>query len=344
MKKHEKESLFKSISIFFFTLSILSTIIIYVYYEEQNRQLQNSILEQMRIYNLDFNNPDFSMDIVSKTKAMQLNKLYMDKDKLYSYFSIPTTDLSLLKVIYPIKNYNKRLSNLRIKVILIYIFVLIILLIFSISYAFYTLAPMKSAYHLLETFLKDIIHDLNTPITSISLNTRLLKKKCSDPSIERIELSSKFMGTLYQNLEIFIRDLPLNKKELSLYSLIKDRINYFQQLYPLISIEFSGENYMLYSSETALIRILDNLLSNACKYNKPNGKVFIKLSKKELIIHDTGIGIKAPAKVFERFYKETDRGIGIGMSIVKKLCIALDIKISIESEINVGTKISLLFP
>jgi two-component system OmpR family sensor kinase len=123
---------------------------------------------------------------------------------------------------------------------------------------------MKNAYLLLETFLKDIIHDLNTPITSISLNVQILKKKYSDSSINRIELSSKLIGTLYQNLEIYIRNLPLEKKEFDLYPLIEERISYFKQLYPLISIEFSGKECILYSSETGIIRIIDNLLSNAC--------------------------------------------------------------------------------
>jgi two-component system OmpR family sensor kinase len=343
LKKHELESLIKSVSIFFFTLSILTTIIVYIYYKEQSRQLQNSVLEQMKVYNLDFKNPDFLMDIVAKTDDKELNKLYINKNALYTYFTMPTVNSSLLKIIYPRKKYETKVSELKFKVLFIYLFVLAVILVFSFFYALYTLAPMKNAYNLLETFLKDIIHDLNTPITSISLNTRLLKKKCSDSAIDRIELSSKFIGTLYKNLEIYIRDLPLEKKEFDLKSLILKRIDYFKQLYPFISIHFTGEEFLINSSEVALTRIIDNLLSNACKYNKAKGEVFIELRKNKLIIRDTGIGIKSPQKVFERFYKETDRGMGLGMSIVKKLCIALNIKIEIESELNIGTKISLIF-
>ncbi|HIE35094.1 MAG TPA: ATP-binding protein, partial [Campylobacterales bacterium] len=52
-------------------------------------------------------------------------------------------------------------------------------------------------------------------------------------------------------------------------------------------------------------------------------------------------GIKKPDKVFDRYYKEQDRGIGIGLHIVKKLCDELMIPIHIKSKENKGTEIGL---
>jgi len=86
---------------------------------------------------------------------------------------------------------------------------------------------------------------------------------------------------------------------------------------------------------------LDNLISNAFKYNKKNGFIKVYLENKKLYIEDSGIGIKNPKKVFNRFYKENERGIGIGMSIVKKLADEFKIKIEIKSKINKGTIIIL---
>ena len=86
---------------------------------------------------------------------------------------------------------------------------------------------------------------------------------------------------------------------------------------------------------------MDNLLSNAGKYNSANGEVNIVLQGSILTIQDTGKGIKKPSKVFDRYYKEQDRGIGIGLHIVKKLCDELTIPINIQSKKNAGTKIGL---
>ena len=60
-----------------------------------------------------------------------------------------------------------------------------------------------------------------------------------------------------------------------------------------------------------------------------------------LLIKDSGRGIDNVKKVFERYYKESERGLGIGMHIVKKLCDALGIGIRIESEPGKGTIVAL---
>jgi len=69
--------------------------------------------------------------------------------------------------------------------------------------------------------------------------------------------------------------------------------------------------------------------------------VNIFLDQQTLMIKDSGIGMLNPSKIFERFYKEQDRGIGIGMHIVKKLCDELSIDIKIESREKNGTEIML---
>lgn len=63
--------------------------------------------------------------------------------------------------------------------------------------------------------------------------------------------------------------------------------------------------------------------------------------KKLLSIKDSGKGIANPSKIFNRFYKEQERGIGIGLHIVKKLCDELKIGIDVKSELGVGTTFTL---
>ena len=82
-------------------------------------------------------------------------------------------------------------------------------------------------------------------------------------------------------------------------------------------------------------------MSNSSKYSSANSKIKIIYKNKKLTIQDNGKGIKYPKKIFERRYKETEQGYGIGMHIVHRLCDNLNIEISIESKENIGTKIEL---
>ncbi len=103
------------------------------------------------------------------------------------------------------------------------------------------------------------------------------------------------------------------------------------------------ERILIFTNKDALSRILDNLISNACKYSKKDATITIKMDKKILYIKDNGYGIKNVKKVFDRFYKESERGVGIGMHIVKKLCDELKIDIVVKSKLEVGTTVTLNF-
>lgn len=93
--------------------------------------------------------------------------------------------------------------------------------------------------------------------------------------------------------------------------------------------------------------ILDQILSNANKYTK-NGNIRIYMDRKNLIIEDTGIGIKAEdlPRIFDKGYtgfngRLDKKATGIGLSLVKNICQSLRIEVSAESQINKGTKIIL---
>jgi signal transduction histidine kinase len=97
------------------------------------------------------------------------------------------------------------------------------------------------------------------------------------------------------------------------------------------------------SNEDAITRIVDNLISNAGKYNTSHGSVTLTIDPdvQQLAISDTGKGIHHPEKVFDRFYKEHERGLGIGLHIVKKLCDQLSIPIKVESTLGKGSRFLL---
>jgi two-component system OmpR family sensor kinase len=297
----------------------------------------------MKDYTFDFKGDEFSLDIVQDDKQKKLFKIYHCEEGLCAYFQIPTTGPYLLKVIYDKKKYEKVYQDFLIKIFKFSIIVSFSLLFLSVAFAMYSLRPMKEALRLLEDFLKDLIHDLNTPATSILLNSKLLRRRGNFEEIERIELSAKSISSLYKNLELITPNEMAKSEDVSLEELVNAKIEILHKLYPKIKFNKNMENLIIKSNKNALDRIIDNLLTNACKYNKKNGEVSISTNNQKLIIEDTGIGIKDVKKVFQRYYKENDTGLGIGMSIVKQLCDILDININITSVIDKGTKIELIF-
>lgn len=343
MKNYEKKSLVTTIALFFIPLLILASIVLYMYQVDKIKDIEQNILYKMKDYTFDFKGDEFSLDIVQDDKQKNFFKIYHCEEGLCAYFQIPTTGPYLLKVIYDKKKYEKVYQEFLIKIFKFSVVVSFFLLFLSVGFAMYSLRPMKEALRLLEDFLKDLIHDLNTPATSILLNSKLLRRRGDFEEIERIELSAKSISSLYKNLELITPNEMAKSEDVSLEELVNGKIEILHKLYPKIKFNKNMENLIIKSNKNALDRIIDNLLTNACKYNKKNGEVNISTNNQKLIIEDTGIGIKDVKKVFQRYYKENDTGLGIGMSIVKQLCDILDINITINSVIDKGTKIELTF-
>ncbi len=343
MKKYEKESFLKSFLLFFTTLLALNSIIFWLYFQEQKQILESEIFNKLKIYNYNFKDKDIKIDITPIKNVKNLYTLHVTKNEIFAYFDIPNSKKNSLKIIYPYKKYLSDLNKIKKSSIIYFLISSSILFLLSIMYSIYSIKPLKNALTLLEEFLKDIIHDLNTPISSILLNLNILKRKKSEEAIKRIEYSAKNIGLLYKNLEISIKELKAEKKEIDIKQLISEKTEYYKYLYPDILFETEIKTDKLKTSLEHFSRIIDNLISNACKYNKQNGSVKIYIDNKHLTIEDTGIGIKDTKKVFNRFYKESDRGIGLGLNIVKQLCLELGYKIEIKSKINMGTKIKVTF-
>jgi two-component system, OmpR family, sensor kinase len=104
---------------------------------------------------------------------------------------------------------------------------------------------------------------------------------------------------------------------------------------------------MIYMDRNKLGRLIDNIISNAIKYNRIGGNIDIVLKEKTLKVSDTGIGIPADKieRIFERYQRANDSvgGFGIGLNIVAMIAKEYDIEIKVDSVINKGTVIELNF-
>jgi len=344
LRRVEVESFVKSFLLFFLSLGTLIAGLFYLYYLNELQDIDKEILSKMGICNYTLDCPEYKVDFVPIEKQVTYT-LYKNEQELSSFYPIKDAGEFFLKIYMKQELYQEKVEVLQTLLIQYLLLTLFIVLLLSITFSFYVLYPLRNALNLTQEFVKDILHDFNTPISTICLNLSLLsKEQQADIKVKRIERSVNTILSLQENLRHYLVKYQ-NKEELfSLYDLVVEQVDMIERNY--MDIEYTiniPKELMIKSNKKALTRILDNLLSNASKYNKEEGKVSIVYNSenRELSITDTGKGIANPKRVFERFYKEQSEGIGVGLNIVKKLCDELRIKISMSSEMGVGTRVHL---
>lgn len=217
------------------------------------------------------------------------------------------------------------------------------------------LKPMRDSLHLLDRFIKDTTHELNTPISAIITNIEMIDiEKLDDEKLQRklkrIDTGAKTVSNIYQDLTY----LALNNKiisqneDLELSKIVLNRIEYFKTLADVKKISFVkniNSGVRIFCDEKKISKVIDNLLSNAIKYNKITGTIEITLENKKLIIKDSGKGIpkdKIPS-MFERYarFDKSVGGFGIGLNIVYMITKEYNIDVKIKSELGVGTQMEL---
>ncbi|ADG93565.1 integral membrane sensor signal transduction histidine kinase [Arcobacter nitrofigilis DSM 7299] len=217
------------------------------------------------------------------------------------------------------------------------------------------LRPMRDSLHLLDRFIKDTTHELNTPISAIITNIEMidiasLEDVKLQKKLKRIDTGAKTVSNIYQDLTyLALKNKIISKNEdLDLSKIVLNRIDYFKTLADVKKISFIkniNSGVKIFCDEKKIGKVVDNLLSNAIKYNKISGSIEVILENKKLIIKDSGKGIqkdKIPA-MFERYarFDKSVGGFGIGLNIVYMITKEYNIDIKIKSELNIGTQMEL---
>jgi two-component system OmpR family sensor kinase len=232
----------------------------------------------------------------------------------------------------------------------IFLYLFIIVLGFYLTSIF--IRPIVTQRVVLNNFIKDTTHELNTPISALIMSVNQ-NAPLDTKALNRIYLSAKRISELYSDLTYLLLqpdtiDDTL-QKPIELSAILDEQITYFQLFASKKSILLEYEVYpcTFCIDKESFIRICNNLIANAIKYTPANKKVSVFLKQNHLIIKDEGIGIKKEnlSKVFKRFYKDNNTvgGFGIGLNIVSTICKKYDIPIKIKSILNQGTTIELDF-
>ncbi len=226
---------------------------------------------------------------------------------------------------------------------------------------------LESSFEAEKQFSQNVSHELRTPTAVILAQCEYALEESAD-DLDRQEAlkviqkqaqkTSKLISDLLNlmRLERDIEKPEFVKLDLSeLVTIVCEEQSVISP--PTITFNYSiMPNIMLNANQTMLIRLVTNLLSNACRYNKENGSVNVTLTEndKEIIlsVEDKGIGI-APEhkdKIWHRFYQvdsartaDKNSSMGLGLSMVKQIVKVHHAEINVTSEINVGSCFSVSF-
>ena len=229
------------------------------------------------------------------------------------------------------------------------------------------ITPLKTYQRAKKDFVANVSHELKTPISVIASISETLFEEESDPFkrkfLEKILKRTKEMEALVEDLLVLA---ALESKEgkviwenTDLHKLANEVVQNLNELAAEKGISIyveipQGFNCKCDSHKVEIL--LKNLVENAIKYNKPDGKIWIRASKTPkwviLEVKDTGIGIpkKHLPLIFERFYRvdksrsRSLRGTGLGLSIVKHIALIHGGKVEVESQEGKGSSFKVFIP
>ena len=218
-----------------------------------------------------------------------------------------------------------------------------------------------------QEFTANVSHELKTPLTAISGYSELIENGMVSSQSE----TKRFAREIHKNanrLLTLINDVirlseldsasgeelleSVNLKEVAETCVSMLQINAEKHG---VSLTFEGDNVSIMATRQMVEEVLYNLCDNAIRYNKEGGSVHVSVkdmvNAAVLTVKDTGIGIPKEhrERIFERFYRvdksrsKSTGGTGLGLAIVKHILLRLNATISLSSEEDKGTEISVTF-
>jgi two-component system OmpR family sensor kinase len=385
LPQNEKKTLFRFLALYIFFTIVVLTLSIYLYfsssieiYKQQNEIELNNYANEFIIKLKDLHDDTTDSLIYPRDEKYKTSLYDKEYNLLYSTLEFPKARLEdiILKdstIIRYIKNPQDYYINTQYVIvefkddkkwlyeiyqnIFIYgssFFIFMVVVGYFLLQLF--LKPMKDALYLLDRFIKDTTHELNTPVSTIVTNIEMIDKdnlddKFLQKTINRIDIGAKTISNLYEDLTFLVLDNKIISKDIdiNLKEIVLQRVEYFASQVAMKKIDFVLylEDKVVYIDEKKIIKVIDNLISNAIKYNNIAGKITIKLDENILSIEDSGKGISEEniKMMFDRYarFDKSVGGFGIGLNIVKMVCDEYGVSIGIESEKDKFTRVILRF-
>ena len=382
MNKNEKKALFSFLAIYVGSSVFFLAISLYIYYNKELKMVDKqcsiemaSMAHQLRgnILNAYSNGRSYIPNELSN-KLLKYALVDYDNKIVFSQFSTNKIEfdaeyyetkqniyhiLELKKKEIPIKyivieTNQSIIDKLKLKNMIWLILIVGAIVITFVGYLLSNLLlkPIKDKVAHMDRFIKDSAHELNTPIAVLRTSVSMLKKgKNEEKMLRYINSSTKQISEAYNDLHFAVFDdiqdsmnVTFNVKELC-----DESIEFFSDiaLVKKISITSNMDDLNIFMDKNKAQKMINNLISNAIKYSKRNGKIEINIKDALFAIKDYGIGISKEEQkvIFKRYERGTNNegGLGIGLDIVNHISKEYDIKIELESKLDSGSTFSLDF-
>ena len=224
------------------------------------------------------------------------------------------------------------------------------------------MARLENAFDAEKQFNSDVSHELKTPMAVVLSECELLLDENHEieeykESIEVIQKQCKrTMSMIQQLLQLSYtmdKNAIVEKESIDLSELCKDILEELQSKAKGSNVTLAANiqnGVTIEGDQTLIIRMIENLVTNAIKYNRPQGHIWFTLKKKKkntiISVKDDGIGIsqKDQQNIFNRFYKVSkdrafeDDSFGLGLSMVKWIAEAHGGKVSVDSTEGEGSE------
>ena len=217
-------------------------------------------------------------------------------------------------------------------------------------------------------FLAHMAHELKSPLHVLLLTSENLEgpmgaeeeSRLSACNLMRseVERTRSLIDTLFSIARIEMGAFEIDRQRVRLAPLLEEAAQAAARVDPGIRVDTAiAPNLPDVWVDKALVRVaVDNVLSNAIKYNRPEGEVQVRAERDgegvAIEIADTGLGIEERdlERIFEKFYRAEDaatrkrEGHGLGLSLVREILHLHGGQVRVESEPGVGTRFRLVFP
>ncbi|MBB5182876.1 sensor histidine kinase [Catenisphaera adipataccumulans] len=217
-----------------------------------------------------------------------------------------------------------------------------------------------------QEFFSNASHELKTPLTSVRGYAELLRAHaiqepaqvdhCLDCILDESDHMTRLIQDIMAISKLETGQLEVKREYVAIKPLLEQVVKNLSVNAKNLRFRVLCQDIDVYADRKHMQMLFNNLISNAIKYNKPNGSVLIQAYHKKsdfvFAVEDSGIGISEEdqARIFQRFFRVDKQrsksipGTGLGLSIVKHIAVTYQGTIDVNSKLQEGTRITVTLP